>query len=61
MTETSLTLFVLVWYLKPAADQAKRKLGKPSYELLLAVAVMVILGQAFLGGEVTHGANHMAF
>lgn len=32
-----------------------------SYCVLLVVSVLLILTQGFLGGEVTHGANHMAF
>lgn len=54
-------LFLLLWRLKKPAEQAAIKPSPPFYEALLAISVAVILAQAFLGGEITHGANHMAF
>lgn len=54
-------LMLLLWYLKKPAEQAAVKPSSPVYELVLAVSVAVVLTQAYLGGEITHGANHMAF
>lgn len=48
-------LLLLLWSLKKPTATSK------PYSALLAVMVIVILLQAFLGGEITHGANHMAF
>lgn len=48
-------LLLLLWYLKTPAGRSK------AYSALLAVMVVVILFQAYMGGEITHGANHMAF
>lgn len=54
-------LMFLLWRLKKPAEQAAVRPSSRLYELVLAVAVAVVLTQAYLGGEVTHGANHMAF
>jgi uncharacterized membrane protein len=54
-------LMLLLWWLKRPAEQAAVRLSSRPYELLLAASVLVILLQAYLGGEITHGANHMAF
>ena len=54
-------LMLLLWYLKKPAEQAAVKPSSRIYEIVLAFAVAVVLTQAYLGGEVTHGANHMAF
>jgi uncharacterized membrane protein len=54
-------LLLLLWWLKRPAEQAAVRPSSRAYELLLAVTVVVILVQAYLGGEITHGSNHMAF
>lgn len=54
-------LFLLLWRLKKPAEEAAVKSSPPYYEALLVLSVAIILTQAFLGGEITHGANHMAF
>lgn len=54
-------LMLLLWYLKKPAEQAAVRPSSRVYELVLAISVAVVLAQAYLGGEVTHGANHMAF
>ena len=48
-------LLLLLWRLKNPAGRSK------AYSALLASMVILILFQAYLGGEITHGANHMAF
>ena len=48
-------LLLLLWYLKNPVGKSK------VYSALLAAMVLIILFQAYLGGEITHGANHMAF
>lgn len=48
-------LLLLLWYLKNLTGRSK------AYSALLTAMVVVILFQAYLGGEITHGANHMAF
>ncbi len=55
--------FVLfgLWLLKRPTDEAVRRPASRLYELVLVIAVGLVLTQAFLGGEVTHGANHMRF
>ena len=54
-------LMLLLWYLKKPAEQAAVKPSSPIYEVVLVLAVAVVLAQAYLGGEITHGANHMMF
>lgn len=54
-------LFLLLWRLKKPAEEAAVKPSPPYYEALLVLSVVIILAQAYLGGEITHGANHMAF
>lgn len=54
-------LMLLLWYLKKPSEQAAVRPSSRLYEVVLAVAVAVVLTQAYLGGEITHGANHMAF
>lgn len=54
-------LMLLLWYLKKPSEQAAVRPSSRLYEIVLAVAVATVLTQAYLGGEVTHGANHMAF
>ncbi len=54
-------LLLLLWILKRPAEQAVKRPSSRQYEVLLAISVAVILAQAYLGGEITHGANHMAF
>jgi uncharacterized membrane protein len=54
-------VMLLLWYLKKPAEQAAVRPSSRLYEIVLVVAVAVVLTQAYLGGEVTHGANHMAF
>lgn len=48
-------------YLKRPTEQAVPGPSSRGYETLLTVSVLVILVQAYLGAEITHGANHMAF
>ncbi len=54
-------LLLALWFLKRPAEVAVARLGSRSYEMLLGLAVFLILTQAYLGGEITHGVNHMAF
>ncbi len=54
-------LIMFVWWLKKPVDEAAVRLGGRLYEITLALTVLVILGQAYLGAEVTHGAGHLAF
>lgn len=54
-------LLLLVWHLKRPLEQAKTRLSPRTYEMLLGFVVLLILTQAYLGGEITHGANHLAF
>ena len=48
-------LLLLLWYLKRPMTNSK------PFSAMLAALVVIILIQAYLGGEITHGANHMAF
>ena len=54
-------LFATLWLAKRPSDEAAVRPASRSYEFMLAVVVLIVLGQAYLGGEITHGANHMAF
>lgn len=54
-------LMLLVWWLKPSAEAAAAGRRTPLYAIALSVVAAVILAQAYLGAEVTHGAGHMAF
>lgn len=54
-------LMLLLWWLKPKAEDAARRLPGPVYEIALVIAVMAVLVQSYFGAEVTHGAGHMAF
>lgn len=54
-------VYLLLWRLKRPAETAADKSGPPVYGIVLSVAVIIILLQAYLGGEVTHGAGHMMF
>ncbi|MBX9746877.1 MAG: hypothetical protein K2X34_08250 [Hyphomonadaceae bacterium] len=54
-------LILLVWWMKKPAEEAAVRLGGRLYEITLALTVLVILGQAYLGAEVTHGSGHLAF
>ncbi|MBI1292760.1 hypothetical protein GC173_16215 [bacterium] len=54
-------LMMLVWWLKPNAESAAAGRRTPLYAIALSVVALVILAQAYLGAEVTHGAGHMAF
>jgi hypothetical protein len=47
--------------LKKPVDEAATRQGGRFYETVLALTVLVILAQAYLGAEVTHGAGHLAF
>lgn len=59
---TAIPFVVLaLWWLKRPAETAATRPSSRVYEILLALAVAVILVQAYLGGEITHGHNHMAF
>lgn len=50
-----------LWALKRPAEAAAARLGSRGYELALGLTVLLILMQAYLGAELTHGAGHMAF
>lgn len=54
-------LLLLVWNAGRLAAPSVTGGRSRSYCILLIVSVVLILSQGFLGGEVTHGANHMAF
>ncbi|MFN3463244.1 MAG: DUF2231 domain-containing protein [Terricaulis sp.] len=54
-------LMLLLWWLKPKAEEAVKRLPRPVYEIVLAIAVIAVLVQSYFGAEVTHGAGHMAF
>lgn len=54
-------LILLVWWLKKPAEEAAVHLGGRLYEITLALTVLVVLGQSYLGAEVTHGAGHLMF
>ncbi len=54
-------LMLLLWWLKPKAEAAVTRPPRPAYEIVLALAVIAVLVQAYFGAEVTHGAGHMAF
>lgn len=54
-------LLLLVWNAGRLAAPSVTGGRSRSYCVLLVVSVVLILAQGFLGGEVTHGANHMAF
>jgi uncharacterized membrane protein len=54
-------LIAFVWWLKKPVDEAAVRQGSRFYETVLALSVLVILAQAYLGAEVTHGAGHLAF
>ena len=54
-------LMLLLWWLKPKAEEAVQRLPRPAFEIVLVVAVIAVLAQAYFGAEVTHGAEHMAF
>ena len=54
-------LLVALWYFKRPAEVAATRPSSRGYEILLGLAVVIILVQAYMGGEITHGAGHMAF
>jgi uncharacterized membrane protein len=54
-------LLLVVWRLKPNAEAAAAGRNGPLYAIALSVVAAAILAQAYLGAEVTHGAEHMAF
>ncbi len=54
-------LLLFLWRLKPPAVQAAVRPSPALYEGLLAITVLSVLGQAFLGAVLTHGAEHLAF
>jgi uncharacterized membrane protein len=54
-------LILVVWRLKPNAEAAAAGRTGPLYAIALSVVAAMILVQAYLGAEVTHGAGHMAF
>lgn len=54
-------LLALLWWLKPRAEEAATRMPRPVYEIVLGIAVIAVLVQAYFGAEVTHGAGHMAF
>ena len=54
-------VLLLLWNMGRLAAHAESGRRSRSYCIVLAVTVVIILTQGFLGGEITHGANHMAF
>lgn len=50
-----------LWYLKRPVVEASVRLSSRGYEVALALTVVTVLLQAFLGGDITHGVDHMAF
>lgn len=54
-------VLLLLWNLGRHAERAETGRRSRSYCIVLAVTVVIILTQGFIGGEITHGANHMAF
>jgi len=54
-------LLLLLWNAGRLSSPTATGGRSRSYCVLLVVSVVLILTQGFLGGEVTHGANHMAF
>lgn len=54
-------VMLLLWRLKAPAEQAAVKPSPPIYETLLGVTVLMVLVQAYLGGDITHGVDHMNF
>jgi len=54
-------LLLLVWNAGRLVAPTESGGRSRSYCVLLIVSVFLILVQGYLGGEVTHGANHMAF
>lgn len=54
-------VMLLLWRLKAPAEQAAAKPSPPFYEATLVVTVLIVLVQAYLGGDITHGVDHMNF
>lgn len=54
-------LLLIVWRIAPSAEAAGAGRNDPLYAIALSFVAMLILAQAYLGAEVTHGAGHMAF
>ncbi len=54
-------LMLLLWWLKPHAEAAAKRVSPPFYEIVLIAGVLAILVQSYFGAEVTHGSGHMAF
>ena len=54
-------LILVLWNMGRIAVRAESGRRSRAYYVIFGVTVVVLLGQGFLGGEVTHGANHMAF
>lgn len=54
-------LLLIVWRLKPKAEEAAAGRSSTVYAIALVVVASAILAQSYLGAEVTHGAGHMAF
>lgn len=54
-------LILLVWALKKPVEEASVRPAARPYQAVLALSVLIILAQAYLGAEVTHGAGHLAF
>ncbi|MBI3437875.1 MAG: hypothetical protein HY054_04365 [Proteobacteria bacterium] len=54
-------LLLLAWWLKRPPDEAAKKPSAPIYEVVLVLSVLVILAQAYLGGNITHGEDHLVF
>ena len=54
-------LILALWNMGRIAVRAESGRRSRAYYVICGVTAVVLLGQGFLGGEVTHGANHMAF
>jgi uncharacterized membrane protein len=54
-------LMLVLWWLKPKAEEAAVRAPRGVCGTVLTLAVLAILAQAYFGAEVTHGAGHMAF
>ncbi len=54
-------LILALWWLKRPAEAAARRLSTRGYEAALGLTVLLLLVQAYLGAEVTHGAGHLKF
>jgi uncharacterized membrane protein len=54
-------LMLVLWRLKSRSDGAQNSERPPYYEAVLIAAVLAVLAQAYLGGDITHGVHHLDF